>query len=804
MTGTVPAGTTGTLLNTVTVAPPVGTIDPVPGNNSANDTNPVGPQADLTITKSSAPQPYVPGAAFAYAIVVSNDGPSDVTNARVQDALPAAVAGFGWTCVATGTAVCHTANGVGDIDALVDLPAVPPGTGSVTFTVSGTLAAGTTGTLLNTVTVMPPLGTTDLVPGDNSASDSNPVGPQADLSISKTSAPAPYVPGTALTYTIVVSNGGPSDVSNARVQDVLPAALSGFTWTCAASAAGAVRHAERQRRHRRAGQSAGGHAGHLHGEGTVPSATTGNLVNTVTVTPPFGTTDPVLGNNSAQDTATAAPAADVTISKTVDNATPNVGSNVTFTLTVSNAGPSDASDVAVADPLPAGYSYVSSTPSVGSYSSGTGVWTIGTLANGGSATLTITATVLASGPYLNTATATSTTFDPTTPNTATATTTPVAVADVTISKTVDNATPNVGSNVIFTLTVSNAGPSDASDVAVADLLPAGYGYVSSTPSVGSYSSGTGVWTIGTLANGGSATLTITATVLASGPYLNTATATSTTFDPTTPNTATATTVPVAVADVTISKTVDNATPNVGSNVTFTLTVSNAGPSAASDVAVADRAAGRVQLCVVDAVGGQLQLGHGGVDDRHAGQWRQCDAEHHRDGAGERAVPEHGDGDVDHFRPDDAEHGDGDDRAGSGGRCDHQQDGGQRHAERRQQRDLHADGEQRRAERRERRGGGGPAAGRVQLRVVDAIGGQLQLGHGGVDDRHAGQRRQRDADHHRDGAGERAVPEHGDGDARPLSTRPRRTRRRRRPRRCRGPTSPSARRWTTPRRTSAAT
>jgi hypothetical protein len=44
--------------------------------------------------------------------------------------------------------------------------------------------------------------------------------------------------------------------------------------------------------------------------------------------------------------------------------------------------------------------------------------------------LTISATVLASGIYANTATATATTYDPTTPNTATANVTPSAAASI--------------------------------------------------------------------------------------------------------------------------------------------------------------------------------------------------------------------------------------------------------------------------------------------------------------------------------------------------------------------------------------
>jgi hypothetical protein len=69
----------------------------------------------------------------------------------------------------------------------------------------------------------------------------------------------------------------------------------------------------------------------------------------------------------------------------------------------------------------------------------TGAWTIGTLTNG-SSTLTITATVNASGSYANTATISAAEADNTKGNSATVTP-PVPQANVGITKTVNNATP---------------------------------------------------------------------------------------------------------------------------------------------------------------------------------------------------------------------------------------------------------------------------------------------------------------------------------------------------------------------------
>ncbi|WP_141672816.1 choice-of-anchor L domain-containing protein, partial [Flavobacterium crassostreae] len=276
---------------------------------------------------------------------------------------------------------------------------------------------------------------------------------------------------------------------------------------------------------------------------------------------------------------------DLAIVKTVSNSSPNVGDNVTFNLTASNSGPSLGSGIVVNDLLPSGYTFVSATPSAGSYASGTGVWSVGTLASGSNATLSIVATVKATGSYTNTATITSPDSDPTPGNnTSTVTPVPVPKSNISVVKTVNNATPDVGNNVVFTIVASNAGPSAATSVVVNDLLPSGYTYVSSTVSTGTYNSATGVWAVGNLATGASQTLTVTALVKATGSYANIANITASESDPTPGNnTSTVTPVPVPKSNISVVKTVNNATPDVGNNVVFTIVASNAGPSAATSV-----------------------------------------------------------------------------------------------------------------------------------------------------------------------------------------------------------------------------
>jgi uncharacterized repeat protein (TIGR01451 family) len=98
-----------------------------------------------------------------------------------------------------------------------------------------------------------------------------------------------------------------------------------------------------------------------------------------------------------------------------------------------------------------------------------------------------------------------------------------AAADIRVRKSVSNATPAVGANVTFTIAATDLGPNNATGVQVRDVLPAGLAFVSATPSAGTtWASGTGVWNIGNLAVGATATLRIVATVTGASKVTNVA------------------------------------------------------------------------------------------------------------------------------------------------------------------------------------------------------------------------------------------------------------------------------------------
>jgi uncharacterized repeat protein (TIGR01451 family) len=134
-------------------------------------------------------------------------------------------------------------------------------------------------------------------------------------------------------------------------------------------------------------------------------------------------------------------------------------------------------------------------------------------------------------PTLTMTTTATPTFTPTPTPTPTMTVTPTVSADLSLAKSVTPTQTTEGGTVVFTLVITNSGPMSATNVTVSDDLPNGYSFVSSS---GNYSDVTGIWTIGTLTNGVTSTLQITATLVLteSAVYTNYAQVwTSDQFDP---------------------------------------------------------------------------------------------------------------------------------------------------------------------------------------------------------------------------------------------------------------------------------
>ncbi len=518
------ASATGTLSNTATVSSAV--TDPNPANNSATDTDTLTPQANLGITKTDGVTTAVPGGSVTYTITASNPGPSNAPGSSVADTFPASLT-CTWTCAGAGGGTC-TAAGSGNISDTVNLPSG----GSVTYTASCTISASATGTLSNTATVTAPAGVTDPTPGNNSATDTDTLTPQADLAITKTDGVTTVTPGGSLTYTIVASNSGPSNAPGTSVADTFPASLT-CTWTCVGAGGGTCTAAGSGNISDTVNLPAGGSVTYT-ASCTVSGSASGSISNTATVTAAGGVTDPNPGNNSANDTdVVGALQADLSVTKTDGVTTATAGGSVTYTIVVSNAGPNAATGATAADTFPAAcasvsYTSVAAGGATGNTAAGSGnINDILNLPSGSSVTYTATCTLSgsATGTLDNTATVTAPAgvADPNPANNSATDSDTITTggtgASVSGTKTAAG-TFTVGSTITYTIILTNSGPGAQADNPgneFTDTLPATLALVSAsaTSGVASTVGNTVNWNGALAAAGGTVTITINATILPS-------------------------------------------------------------------------------------------------------------------------------------------------------------------------------------------------------------------------------------------------------------------------------------------------
>src|SRR5262249_25771594 len=220
-----------------------------------------------------------------YTVTVTNNGPDTVTQFNLNFA-PGA--GLSWSGLIFPTVV----GSVGTIDAVLGdvnswlWSGLSLTSGQSAFTIfSYRIDPSATGTLTITSTISPPAGTTDLTPINDSFTDSDTATPQADLAVTMTDGKTTVVPGTSNTYTITVTNNGPSTVSSLTLTDTIPAALLNPNFAPSAGAYDTNTGVW-------SGLSlASAQIETLTLTSTIASYSTGTITNTVTVSPPSAESD---------------------------------------------------------------------------------------------------------------------------------------------------------------------------------------------------------------------------------------------------------------------------------------------------------------------------------------------------------------------------------------------------------------------------------------------------------------------------------------------------------------------------------
>lgn len=583
------AGATAVVQNSASVTS--STSDPDPSNNADSTSFQPDIIADLALTKTASTPSVAAGGTVDFTLAARNLGASDAVNAMLTDTVPA---GFTVTGVdSAGGANC----------------------GFTATTVSctwGTFAAGATanivvhtavasdapaGTVTNTASIVSPAK--DANPANNSDSADVEIVQSADLSVEKT-APSTGEPGSPFTYTMVVTNHGPSVARGATLTDTLPAGLDSPAADRAGCsiAAGTLSCA--------LGDIGTGGSVTVHLSGTWSATARGTVRNTAETT--SATPDPNTGNNTSTVDVDLRPRADVAVQKTVSAADAPLGGTVVFTITVANRGPSAAEAVVVDDALPAGLVLVRAESSTGTWSDADARWAVGTLLPGKSATLRVTARAAMEGVAVNTATATSQTpdSDPTN-NTDSASVTVTPSADLSIAKSISADPAPLNGQVAYTLVVKNAGPSAAAEVRISDPLPKTLLNPKTSSPGCTITAGALACAVSTLAVGGELTVTVTGTVdpaTADSRISNTATVTSTTPDPVESNNRSTVTVPVAGAPrvelvKSVAAPVDaNRSGRVdpGDTVAYTFTIRNTGDVALTGATITDPMLGGTVAC----------------------------------------------------------------------------------------------------------------------------------------------------------------------------------------------------------------
>ena len=614
------------------MAVPSGVTDPVLTNNAASDIDDVLLTPDVAVT-GNGPTNVLAGGTIVYTVTVTNLSPLTASNVVVSDSLPPGV-------------VFVSATGGGTTNSgVVNWPNIPVLTNGEAFTFTVTVTAPASGTLTNIVSGVS--STTDPVPGNNngtapSAITITTVTPVADLAVGKSGPSASFL-GANFSYTISVTNFGPSTAAAFSVTDSLPAGL-----VFVSAVPNATTNAGDQVIWTNLTNLPTNGITNLTLNVTVASRgtltnfasvgstafdpnSTNNLsapvITAVTNRPPVavndiaGTTEnvpvtiPVLANDSDPD----GDALTIVSASPTNGVASIVGTNVVFTPATNFIGTayvlysitdghgatnSALVTITVSNNVPtANAQSVTTTENTAKPITLTGsdpgghplTYIIVTSPTNGTLTLLNTNTgAVTYTPGTNYSGADSFTFrvnnGQTNSAVATVSITVSPVADLSVTQT-GPASGVAGSNLVFTVTVTNRGPATATNIVVTNLLASGFTFVSASAS-GTVSNNFVIWTIPSLALNGKTNLTVTAFAAEGGAFTNIASGASATLDLNLTNNngsltnAQSRTLISALADVAVLKT-GGTNVLAGGAVTYTITATNAGPSTATNVVVKD-------------------------------------------------------------------------------------------------------------------------------------------------------------------------------------------------------------------------
>jgi uncharacterized repeat protein (TIGR01451 family) len=437
----------------------------------------INPVANLAITKTG-PTTAIAGNSLTYTITITNNGPDNAAGVTLHDVMTGTdafnIGTLQYRYQTNGGAWSDWTSFSSPLN--LNLGTIDNGNTAVIEIRDTVKSSASTGTqIINTATT-----DTTTTPGLKTATITTTVNTQSDLVVTKTG-PTKVIAGNIITYTITVTNNGPSDARNVQIQDTIPSILQN------------VSHDSFN-----LGTITAGNSKTATITGTIPSNTAPNTIITNTATVTSDTPGTITPGSISTSVDTQS---DIVLTKTVDKKRPNVGDKVTFTVTTHNNGPSDTTNLQIQDIMPSGFTDVTITPSKGTYNNG--IWTLN-LANGETATLTLTCKVtakLASKTTTNTAKIQGTTK-------SASTNIYVPKSDLYVKITSNKNNPKVSEKFTLTYKLGNRGPDPAENVTITIPLPASFELAGIN--------GDGTWTY----NKTTHTITWTLTnVLVGDPYL---------------------------------------------------------------------------------------------------------------------------------------------------------------------------------------------------------------------------------------------------------------------------------------------